>query len=338
MSNFSTSQGDSDNKMYETLITDVKAHIDSKTVQNNEVLIRGWTFNANQGVCPVRFKYSGTVKSIDMETRPDITDKFKRNNIILCGWKVVVPVNKYIDVQIKYSGEWNTFLSFNTFNIEDKSVSTTESSVSTSIDVTNINDILPEEQTVSSNTRKMVIEEINEETDNKLSSNLYIFDNFFDNPNEMRTLVISALKTDNYKYDDITNDIKVKVEGLLGVTISNFESAVFNSSIGGDKIIFGTEDWDYKGIIFLTPSAPVNTGITLYKSHYTQKMYVNDTELEFVFKNGNMDSTGFEQVDVIGNVYNRFALFNSKMIHATTNNFGKDIESGRLAIMFKLNI
>ena len=63
-------------------------------------------------------------------------------------------------------------------------------------------------------------------------------------------------------------------------------------------------------------------------------MKCDNTDENVVFKNGYLDSTEFEVVDVVGNIYNRMVLFDSKMFHAASNYFGKNLENGRLFQLF----
>jgi hypothetical protein len=63
-------------------------------------------------------------------------------------------------------------------------------------------------------------------------------------------------------------------------------------------------------------------------------MTVNDNEIAKVFNSGYYDSTQFDEVDVVGNVYNRIVLFNAKLIHAAPVYFGTNVENGRLFQLF----
>ena len=63
-------------------------------------------------------------------------------------------------------------------------------------------------------------------------------------------------------------------------------------------------------------------------------MKVDDTESSLVFRRGFLDSTEFEMVDTVGNVYNRVVLFDAKMIHSASEYFGTTKENGRLFQLF----
>ena len=57
-----------------------------------------------------------------------------------------------------------------------------------------------------------------------------------------------------------------------------------------------------------------------------------------VFKNGYLDPTEFDVVDVVGNIYNRIVIFNAKFIHSASCYFGTNIDNGRLFQLFFFDI
>jgi len=332
--------------MYDTLIAGIKANIDSKRAENNDVFVRGWSFSESQGVCPVRAKYDGSVRSVDIETRPDIVAEFSKNNIILCGWKLTVPTNKYVDLQIKSGGEWSTFISFNTFNVSEVPINPV-----VTVPFKEINKV-EESKPLSDTDIKQIIK--NSSSGQNLTiislsrnpihlSNIYVVDNFYQCPNDVRQLALQSFNTkDLNKIVKASPEFKTHFEKIIGIKLDNFEkymdNGAFSYSVAGDKIVFDTKEYQYAGLVFLTPNAPRNTGITLYKSRHTDKLVLDSTDKSDVFKNGNLDCTEFEPVDVISNVYNRLVIFNAKMIHAVTNHFGNNAENGRLVQMFAFDV
>jgi hypothetical protein len=67
-------------------------------------------------------------------------------------------------------------------------------------------------------------------------------------------------------------------------------------------------------------------------------MKVSNEEHNSVFKTGFYDSTQFDLVDSVGNVYNRLILFNAKMIHAAPTYFGERLDDSRLFQLFFFDI
>jgi hypothetical protein len=140
-----------------------------------------------------------------------------------------------------------------------------------------------------------------------------------------------------YKFDGL----KERFECILNCKIRNWwnhdVNGCFQSCIGGEQLVYHCDAQEYAGIIFLTPDAPPQSGTSFYRSRHTKKMKFNlydENEFNVVFKNGFLDSTEFELVDVVGNVYNRLVLFDAKMIHAASNYFGNNLNNGRLFQIF----
>lgn len=310
-------------QMYNTLINTVKAEINSKEQRAQNFYISGWAFCEKKGIRPLRIKYDDTIISIDIYSRQDISTKFNKPNILFCGWEAEVPHNKYVDIQIKLDNDWKTFLQFDTI-ITNESKSNIVS-----------NDIVIE-TTISKREFNFYF------TDNYLS-NIYIIDNFYENPDDIRT---HGLLTFSHK--ELPNLVKQvpfyksKIEQIMHTYLGAFDkyesNGEFKLSLAGDSIIFNTMPNKYGGILFLTPNAPVNTGITLYRSKHTKSMTITNDENKIVFKNGHLDSTEFEPVDIIGNIYNRLVIFNTQMIHAVTYNFGNNINNGRLVQIFAFDL
>jgi hypothetical protein len=337
--------------MYETLIDGVKAELEEKTRNNDIFLVKGWSFNEKYGVCPVRCKYDNSIKSMDILTRSDICDKFKRNNIILCGWAVEVPENKYCDIQIKLENEWHTFLSFSTFSNTKKQepVQPTTEIIEKNIIVNNIN---------TNDINSFINEAVNEfkqkypdvelvktshivlNIKNKTNkANVLIINDFYENPDSVRE--IGLLTNPPINLTHFSDFTKKAFENILNKNLDSFtkyeNKNKFELTTSLDPILINTGNSEYMAIVFLSPNPPNNSGITLYRSKHTKNMTVSDNEKTTVFQNGNQDITEFEPVDVIGNVYNRLVIFNSKYIHAISHNFGNNNDNGRLVQLFSFD-
>lgn len=80
------------------------------------------------------------------------------------------------------------------------------------------------------------------------------------------------------------------------------------------------------GIIFLSPNAPINSGIVFYE--FDNSNHISSPE-DFLF-----DTTKWKTIDTVGNVFNRLILFDSKFYHSIHSRFGIDIYDGRLTQHF----
>jgi hypothetical protein len=56
------------------------------------------------------------------------------------------------------------------------------------------------------------------------------------------------------------------------------------------------------------------------------------------FSTGFYDSTQFDVVDTVGNVYNRLVIWDALTIHAATKYFGTDLHNSRLFHLFFFDV
>jgi hypothetical protein len=187
------------------------------------------------------------------------------------------------------------------------------------------------------------------ETPYKIRSDVPSFvvvDNFYENPDDVRAFALSRTFQNHPDYhkgrrtDECYRfpGLKERFEQLIGRKITNWDTygtnGCFQHCIAGDQLVYHHDSQRYAGVLYLTPDAPPQTGTSLYRSKYTKKMKVSPAEHGNVFKNGFLDETEFELVDVVGNVYNRLILFDAHMIHAASKYFGTTKENSRLFQLF----
>jgi len=132
--------------------------------------------------------------------------------------------------------------------------------------------------------------------------------------------------------------MKERFEELIGHKIKEWTKygvhGCFQYCTAGDQIVYHQDLQEYGGVLFLTPDAPPECGTKLLRSKITKKMCVTKEDYMQTFQGGFLDKTKFDEVDTVGNVYNRLVLFNSKMIHAASEYFGTTKENGRLFQLF----
>jgi hypothetical protein len=344
--------------MYDTFIHDVKAHIDSKTAVQDAIHVKGWAFSEAMGVCPVRCKYDGTVRGVDIDTRQDVCDRFKRNNLILSGWKISLPPNKYVDLQIKLGAEWTTFLSFHSVasvtsdfahNLESAlqnvEVSTTKSNVENPTNEVvippygaNLENVVQHfledfiKRNPHVNPATTTVNVINVASNNTTQSDLYVLNNFYENPDDIRKVALSTLgqpNTSNFVKE--VPMFKKQFEKIMNVSLSPFTkyemNGTFSYTTSRDSAQLEKKTHQYEGIVFLTPDAPVSSGITFYRPASSSW---ENKKLE--------ETTDLVAVDSVGNVFNRLVIFNTKKIHACPHMFGGDKTDGRLIQTFAFDL
>ena len=118
---------------------------------------------------------------------------------------------------------------------------------------------------------------------------------------------------------------------------NNIYNGAFQYTTSRDRSwihIDGFNNW--AGVLYMTPDAPVSSGTGFYKyrdgtSYESDSKIMNNKEEIDSFC---QDMTRWEQVDKVGNVFNRLILFNSKRYHMSLDYFGNSKENGRLFQVF----
>jgi tetratricopeptide (TPR) repeat protein len=177
---------------------------------------------------------------------------------------------------------------------------------------------------------------------------VWIVDDFYENPEQIRDFALSQ----EYHIGGLGKDyigrrtyqqflfpgLKEEFEKIMGMRITKWEdysmNGRFQTNWGGDPLAYHADFQTFAGMIYLTPNAPYSCGTTLHAHKKTRIRNVNEIGSDKCFEGHNLDSTIYEPVDVIGNVYNRLAIFDAKCIHSASNYFGYDAHTGRLWHMF----
>lgn len=301
--------------MHETNLPNIKAHIDEYNVVGDNAILRGWSVNLDADVVPyisirVNDLYIVFPKRVE---RPDVISVYKKAEQLLCGWEfsLLSGVN-----QIEFF-----------FQAKD--------------DDTPVKLNIHNESRLVSYTNPLSVR-----VNTSVIPSFVVIDNVYENPDSVRKFALEQVFTEHKQYhkgcrtDAVFRfpGLKELFESKLGTKIINWEkygtNCCFQYCIAGDQLVYHYDQQEYAGVLFLTPDAPPNTGSSFYRSKHTRKMKVDDTESSLVFRRGFLDSTEFEMVDTVGNVYNRVVLFDAKMIHSASEYFGTTKENGRLFQLF----
>lgn len=170
--------------------------------------------------------------------------------------------------------------------------------------------------------------------------NTIIIDNFLDNPDLVRQSVmqidfnltgqypgIRSARAD-YEYEDY---VRKKIETMLNKKIKEFklDSFSFQLCFENDKTwIHMDHDAQWAGVLYLQPSAPVNSGTGIFR-HIDSKIYQGPSNHTSIV------DTDWELITLIGNVYNRLVLYRASLYHRSLiSGFGNSKETGRLTQVF----
>jgi hypothetical protein len=184
---------------------------------------------------------------------------------------------------------------------------------------------------------------------NMMRPELVIVDGFLGDPHATRKLALDQVYTKmgsagRRSAARFHHDVDPSVfEVLLHRKILDWEEQPINGRFqictSEDPIVYHADDQSHAGIIFLTPDAPVESGLTLVRSKRTGVRHSQEsvTLLSETFDGALFDSTKWEAVDKIGNVYNRLVLWDARLIHAASCYFGTKPDDARLFQMFFFN-
>ena len=175
---------------------------------------------------------------------------------------------------------------------------------------------------------------------------LWIVEDFYDDPDSVREFAM------NQKfYDDpgfigkrtreqfFFPGMKEHFEKIMGMRITNWEShgmnGRFQHNVAGEAITWHTDFQKFAGLIYLTPNAPYNSGTRMAAYKKNRVRHCSDPRIMDCFNQITfLDGTLYEDVDVVGNVYNRLVIYDGGLIHAAYQYFGDHLDNCRLWHMF----
>jgi hypothetical protein len=136
-----------------------------------------------------------------------------------------------------------------------------------------------------------------------------------------------------------------RFEGLLGRHLTNWDdndaNGRFQLCVATDAVPYHTDTQSMAGVLFLTPNAPIVAGLSLLRGHLTglRRRSADPRLMAMTYGGGaEFDRARWEEVDRIGNVYNRLVLFDAQLAHGASAYFGGTKEDGRLFQNFFFNL
>lgn len=193
----------------------------------------------------------------------------------------------------------------------------------------------------------------------KPSCGLIVIDNFYNNAMDTRNYILSqnfkvrgnypGQRTRSYANSHLKDIIQEYILPFGGKITefpmpdetnkdnNNIYNGAFQYTTSRDRSwvhIDGHNNW--AGVLYMTPNAPLSSGTGFYKFNdgtfceKDQQFLDNKTETDKF----SQDLTKWEQVDKVGNIFNRLILFNSKRFHMSMDYFGDSKENGRLFQVF----
>lgn len=304
--------------MHETNIPNIKAYIDEFIVNGDTAFIRGWILNLDSSA-----QQDIVIRANDLydiypkrTKRKDVAKVYNRDEAELYGWEAQL---------LSGIGQIEFY------------VKTDADAGKIKLQISNVHHV-------------GMIPIPRFEVNTCVVPSFAVIDNVYKDPDAVRKFALDQVFALHKEYhkgcrtDRVFRfpGLKELFESKLGAKIINWEkygtNGCFQYCIAGDQLVYHYDQQEYAGVLFLTPDAPPNTGSSFFRSKYTHKMKITDDDSSLVFKNGFLDSTEFEMVDTVGNIYNRIVLFDAKMIHAASCYFGTNKENGRLFQLFFFDV
>lgn len=315
--------------MHETLSTQFKGFIDNFYVNDGNLRISGWlTTDENRDDVVYFVDIGRSIAFYNYNERQDVASFYQttNDNYLRCGFDITIPAPNTPTVEIYALVKGSKHSIFN-FNMQSDF-----------------------RQTAANNLA-------NETSEIKLSKktvpSFLVVDNFYENPDEVRALALQQSFAPDLRYHKgqrtstkfIAEGTKQMFEQLLGRKITNFVeheyNGIFQFCTSEDPLVYHSDVQSYAAAVYLTPNAPPQCGTTFYRSKQhpnIRKVGVNDPNYFDVYENYYYDKTKFEVVDVVGNVYNRLAMWDARLIHSASEYFGKDKNDSRLFHLFFFDI
>jgi len=198
--------------------------------------------------------------------------------------------------------------------------------------------------------------EIKKEKDKRF----FVIDNFYTDPYAVREF---ALQQTFYPGEGavghrtrkqfLSDSLRETFENIIGAKIPDHDNGFgwldegingrFQYCPAGTPSVFHCDIQRWAAVIYLTPDAPPQSGTSFYR-HKETKIFHN-TQIDWNAGQGTkvfnqhtfLDSTPYEMVDTVGNIFNRLVLFDGELIHSGVNYFGWNIETSRLFHIFFFN-
>jgi hypothetical protein len=287
---------------HKTLHNDVLGHIDNNDTEKS--ILEGWCFHLTKGILPLRLQSTTQTFDVEVKEREDVSDFYRSKSLVKSGWSVKIPLESELTIEMNIDSHWTPIFRYNTTEFRDYTLPT-----------------------------------------------FVVVDNFYKNPDKIREFALKQNFQENPQYHKGKRSInpefrfpglKEQFEKILNRKIKDWHryavNGCFQYCIAGEAAVYHHDIQQYAGVLYLTPDAPPNTGTCFYRSKNTKKMKMGENEYASVFKTGHYDSTQFDKVDVVGNVYNRLVLFDAQLIHAAPTYFGDNLQNGRLFQLFFFDI
>ena len=315
----------------------VRGFVDScDYISSEKFTIWGWAADVVHGeIKDIRIKGGELIDFVFNIPRPDVAEYYESDKVLKTGFLInftaPITINTVqVQVMLKNTKVWVT--------VFDQDLLTNRISISS--DLSKVNDHIP---------------------------GMVVVDDFYTYPNEIRDIALTLdynpsgyHKGKRTKTKLVLEGTKEKLEKILGKEIIGWTSAhghcgVFQHCTPADPIVYHYDGQTHAAVVFLTPDAPLTTGTSFFrnkkqpwldralevgKNDITSDEQLIAIEQKHIGKEHDdfLDPTKWEEIDRVGNKFNRLAIWDAKRIHAASQYFGKSLHDSRLFHMFFFDV
>jgi hypothetical protein len=182
-------------------------------------------------------------------------------------------------------------------------------------------------------------------------TSLIVCEDFYEDPHAVREYALSLdfEESDYHRgrrtpQQHIFPGIKEKFEQLLGKKIIRWNETYgmcgrFQYCTAEDAIVYHGDAQQWAAVIYLTPDAPYETGTSLLVHKKTGTRHCSDPRIWEAWKDTAptglyLDGTPWDEIDKVGNVFNRLIIWDGHCPHAASKYFGFTKETARLFHIF----
>lgn len=315
--------------MHQTLSESFKGYVDNFYTENGNIRISGWLVTTAPRQDVVYYVDNGNdVAFYNYNERQDVADFYKTENrdYLNCGFDICIPQSNKSKMQIYALVKGQKEVVFDLDLASQRRINIESNIVNETIEI---------------------------QISKRTVPSLIVVDNFYENPDAVRKIALEQSYSPDLRYHKgqrttkkfIAEGTKQIFESLIGRRITNWVNyeynGIFQFCTAEDPIVYHSDEQNYAAAVYLTPDAPLETGTSFYRSKEypnVKKIHTSQENYKDVFKGGFYDKTKFELIDTVGNVYNRLALWDARLIHSASNYFGTNKNDSRLFHLFFFDI
>lgn len=178
---------------------------------------------------------------------------------------------------------------------------------------------------------------------------LFVVDNFYQDPDAVRNFALTSVEfaEDLRWYKGLRSTMPYRPPGIRQVFESimnekldeaSFEAHGYNGCFqictSKDPQVYHYDIQRWAAMIYLTPNPALESGTRTHRSRISGVSHAKQENADSAFAGGFYDSTKFDIIDNVGNLYNRLVIMDAQSIHSAGPYFGQDNVTGRLTHLF----